>query len=70
MSEVKAQQASRYNRYKFGELYPGDSHFIFKAEYQQVYEAWRAYMRLHPECLQWDLRIDYGRSGIIYKRLK
>jgi hypothetical protein len=70
MSEVKATQASRYNRYKFGELYPGDSHFIFKAEYKQVYEAWRAYMRLHPDCLQWDLRIDYGRNGIIYKRLK
>ena len=70
MSEVKATQASRYNRYKFGELSPGDSHFIFHGEYKQVYEAWRSYLRLHSECLLWDMRIDHSMNGIIYKRMK
>jgi hypothetical protein len=71
MSEVttKPQQA-RYNRYNFAELKPGDSHYLHKGIYKRVYEAWRSYLRLHPECLSWDVAVAESANGVIYRRLK
>jgi hypothetical protein len=58
------------NSYDFGSLAIGESQYKHKAEYKRICEAWRSYMRTHPECLQWQMSITETQKGVIYKRLK
>lgn len=71
MSETQTKpQHARYTRYSFGSMQPGDSHYLHKGEYKRVYEAWRSYLRLHPECISWDVVVRESANGVIYRRLK
>ena len=66
---TKPPQQPRYNRYHFAEMQPGDSHYLHKAVYKRVYEAWRSFLRLHPECLSWDVTVRESANGVIYGRV-
>jgi hypothetical protein len=69
MNETQKTQAPRNTRYDFGNMSIGDSHYIHKAEYKRVYEAWRSYFRLHPECLTWQMQIEPTVNGVKYRRV-